>query len=129
MGLRLSPGGYLFEITNHNDDHLVFSYLLNQLKKLEIAYVQNGNFDDSIKFPHLNNMTMTEFIRSHYDGNLIATGGYTVESAERGINENKFNLVGMGRPFIANSDLVLKIRNRVPLNGYYPDLLLTTLNY
>jgi 2,4-dienoyl-CoA reductase-like NADH-dependent reductase (Old Yellow Enzyme family) len=128
VGLRLSPGGYLFEIKNHENDHLVFSYLLNQLQKLEIAYVHTGNFDDSVRFPYLNNMTMTEFIRSQYTANLIATGSYTIDSAEKGINDNKFNLAGMGRPFIANYDLILKIKQGIPLNPYHPDILQTTLN-
>jgi len=127
VGLRLSPGGYLFEIKNHEDDHLVFSYLLRQLQETGIAYVHTGNFDDSVKFPFLNNMTMTEFIRSKYSGNLIAAGSYTVDSAISGIKDNKFNLVAMGRPFIANSDLVSKIKLGLPLISYHPDMLQTTL--
>lgn len=127
VGLRLSPGGYLFEVKNHVDDHLVFSYLLNQLQKREIAYVHTGNFDDSVQFPYLNNMTMTEFIRSKYAGNLIAAGGYTVDSAEKGINENKFDLAAMGRPFISNHDLIFKIKQGIPLNPYHADMLQTTL--
>ena len=71
---------------------------------------------------------MTEFIRSTYTGNLIATGNYTIDSAEQGINENKFNLVGMWRPFIANHDLISKIKQGLPLNSYHPDMLQTTLS-
>lgn len=71
---------------------------------------------------------MAKYYADRADAELIVTGSYSVEAAEKKINENKFDLAGMGRPFIANADLVLKIKHGVPLNSYHPDMLKTTLN-
>lgn len=125
VGIRLSPGAYLNEIKGDSRDADVFAYLLKELNALPIAYVHTGNFDDKVKFPELNNQTMTEFMRSYYKGNLIACGSYDVENAEKGISENKFNLVAIGRPFIANPDLISKIQNASFLKPYDVKMLET----
>lgn len=123
VGLRLSPGGHMAEIRTDEKDRQVFATLLQQLEEFDIAYIHTGNFDDSVKFPLLNNMSMTEFLCAYYMGNLIATGGYTVDSAELGIRGGRFDLVAMGRPFIANEDLIKKVGQGIALTAYSPDML------
>ena len=86
-----------------------------------------GNFDDSIRYSDLENMTTTEFTRANYKGTLITSGGYGIKSASEGILENKFDLVAIGRPFIANYDLIRKIRDNLPLEEYKPDMLKSCL--
>ncbi|VVC75698.1 N-ethylmaleimide reductase [Aquicella siphonis] len=125
VGMRLSPGAYLNEISGNLRDGLVFRHLLKQLNRIPMAYVHTGNFDDARKFPELDNMTMTSFIRTHYQGTLIACGGYTFASAELGISNNDFDLVAMGRPFIANPDLVQRLRTQLPLKPYDAAMLNT----
>ena len=123
VGIRLSPGGYLNEINGHEKDAETFKYLLQQLNKLNLAYVHVGNFDDSVKFPELNNLTMSEFIRQYYKGRLIAAGSYTLDTALEGMANNKFDLVAMGRPFIANPDLIQKFQESEEINEYHGDML------
>ena len=118
LGLRLSPGGYLNEIVGDHRDALVFQYLLEQLNQLPIAYVHTGNFDDSKLFPELKNQTMTAFIRSHYKGTVIACGGYTLEKAQQEISRGNFDLIAIGRLFIANPDLIVKLQKNVALRAY-----------
>lgn len=123
VGIRLSPAGHMNEIQANDSDKSIFAYFLNALKSLGIAYVHTGNFDDSKQYPELNDMSMTEFLRMHYDGNLIASGGYSFENAERFISENKFDLIALGRPFIANDNLIELLQNRKLLKTYHPDML------
>lgn len=123
IGLRLSPGAYLNEIKGDPRDAAVFQYLLEQVNEVPIAYIHTGNFDDRVKFPELGNQTMTNFIRHYYQGAVIASGGYTLESAEAGLSENAFNLVAIGRPFIANPDLIEKMRNQTQLKEYDVNML------
>lgn len=108
IGIRLSPAAYLNEVTPDFRDKDVFKYLLTQLNQYPIAYVHTGNFDDSVKHPSLDNQAMTEFMRKHYRGNLIASGGYSLEMAAKDIADKKYNLVAIGRAFIANPDLIQK---------------------
>lgn len=125
VGIRLSPGAYLNEIIGDEQDGLVFTYLLEQLNHYPIAYVHTGNFDDSKKFSELNNMTMTAFIRTHYKGNVIACGGYTLDKAETGIKENHFDLVAIGKPFIANPNYIDLVQNNQPIRHYEVSMLNT----
>lgn len=123
VGIRLSPGAYLNEISGDLHDGLVFRYLLEQLNHIPLAYVHTGNFDDARSFPELNHMTMTSFIRTHYHGTLIACGGYTLDTAETGISNHDFDLVALGRPFIANPDLVSRLLSQEPLKPYDASML------
>jgi len=125
VGIRLSPGAYLNEIVGDNRDYHVFKYLLSQLNKLNIAYVHTGNFDDTKQFSELNHKTMSQFLRDHYIGTVIACGGYTFDSALTGIMNNQFNLVAMGRPFIANPDLIEKYKKRIVIKQYDESMLNT----
>ena len=126
VAIRLSPGAYLNEIVTDLRDGLVFRYLLEQLNHLSLAYIHIGNFDDTKQFVELDNKTMTAFIRSHYDGTLIACGGYTIERAQAGIANNEFDLVAIGKPFIANHDLVNLVMKNQPIQQY-DAMMLNTL--
>ncbi|KTD22997.1 NADH-dependent flavin oxidoreductase, Oye family [Legionella lansingensis] len=125
VGLRLSPGTYLNEIVGDTRDANVFQYLLRQLTEKKIAYLHTGNFDDTALFPELGNKTMTEFMRIHFGGKLIASGGYIVQQANQQILENKFDLVALGRPFIANPDLIERIKTASELKSYEATMLET----
>lgn len=118
VGLRLSPGAYLNEIKGDARDKHVFAYLLRQLNDLNIAYVHTGNFDDHQIFAELDGKTMTAFMREHYKGTLIASGSYTSVEAKEYITNDSFDLVAFGRPFIANPDLVTRLRDDKPLKEY-----------
>ncbi|WP_131783355.1 alkene reductase [Legionella gresilensis] len=118
VGIRLSPGAYLNEIVGDSRDADVFQYLLAKLSEKNIAYLHTGNFDDATRFPELNYKTMTEFMRLHFNGHLIASGSYTVHKAAQQIIAHQFDLIAFGRPFIANPDLVTRIKNAANMDSY-----------
>ena len=123
VAIRLSPGGYLNEIFGEPKDAQVFKYLLQQLNHLPIAYVHTGNFNDTKRFAELNDLTMTQFLRKFYMGNLIACGGYDCSSAQESIENNHCDLIAFGRPFIANYDLVQKLCDNQALEQYNEKML------
>lgn len=125
VGLRLSPGAYLNEMVGDSRDAEVFQYLLQQLNGIKPAYVHTGNFNDSVTFKELGNQTMTAFIRQSYTGTLIASGSYTPESASRGLERQDFDLIAFGRSFIANPDLVARLKAQRPLTAYDASMLST----
>ena len=102
-GLRLSPGGYTNGIEGDPQDSEVFRLLLNELSGRNLAYLHVGIFDDSTQFDYLDGRA-TDFLRRHYKGTLVGNGSYTPETAARAIDEGRFDLVAIGRPFIANPD-------------------------
>lgn len=123
VGIRLSPGAYLHEITGDNRDAFVFQYLLEQLNNYPIAYVHTGNFNDKQTFEELNNQTMTGFIRSHYKGTVIACGSYDFKEGQNKIENNDFDLLGIGRPFIANPNLIHQLQNNEMIRPYETTML------
>lgn len=123
VGLRLSPGGYINEIVTDERDQQVFQVLLKQLEKLNIAYIHTGTFDDSVIYEKLSKNTATSFLRQNYKKVVIASGSYDFLSAENAIEKNLFDLVALGRPFIANPDLIMRLKQNMPLNKYDPDML------
>ncbi|QBR84494.1 alkene reductase [Legionella israelensis] len=122
-GIRLSPATYLNQIKGQKEDAEIFSYLLTQLNSLNIAYVHTGNFDDKIIYDMLNHQTMTAFMRKIFHGTLIASGSYNFAEAEEAIRGGRFDLVAIGRPFIANPDLISRLQTQQELKEYHPQML------
>jgi N-ethylmaleimide reductase len=125
VGIRLSPAAYLNEIAEDKKDAAVFKYLLSQLNDKAIAYVHTGNFDDTQIFSSLENQSMTQFIRKHFRGNLIACGGYSFDDAKTAMKNHEFDLVAIGRRFIANPDLIFRLKSGLELNEYSLSMLNT----
>lgn len=122
-GIRLSPAAYI-HMEHHPDDAQVFRYLLQQLNQRDLAYVHTGMFNDALCFDDLGG-TVTSFLRKYYTGTLIASGGYTAEKAAHAISNKAFELVAIGRPFIANPDFIHKTKNGMTLNSYDETMLAT----
>ena len=120
-GLRLSPGAYM-NMDAHESDGLTFRQLLGELARRDLAWVQTGVFDDSTHFEALGG-TAGEFLRKHWNGALIGNGGYSPDAAARAIGAGSMDLISIGRPLIANPDLVHKIAAGEALLPYEQDML------
>ena len=119
--LRVSPGAY-FNIVGDKQDRAVFDYLLPQLEKRNLAFLHIGIFDDSMEFDYLGG-SASSYVRANYSNTLVGVGSYTAETASSAINDDKFDLIAIGRPFIANPDYVAKIRNNEALTSYSEEML------
>ncbi|TEW54937.1 alkene reductase [Psychromonas sp. RZ22] len=120
--LRVSPGAY-FNMTEDNRDQAVFDYLLPQLETRKLAYLHAGIFDDSMRFDSLQGKTTSEYLRSAYKATLVGVGSYHFESAKEAINNDKFDLIAIGRPLIANPDYISKITKGEVLVEYSDEML------
>lgn len=122
-GLRLSPGAY-FNMATDSRDRGVFDYLLPELEKRDIAFVHIGIFDDSMEFDYLGGRA-SSYVRAHYGKTLVGVGGYSAQSASEAIAADKFDLIAIGRPFIANPDYVARVRASEELVPYSDEILAT----
>jgi len=120
-GLRVSPGAY-FNMATNSKDRTVFDCLLPELEKRNLAFLHVGIFDDSMEFDYLGG-TASSYVRANYKNTLVGVGSYTAQTASNAIDDNKFDLIAIGRPFIANPDYVAKIRNNEPLTSYSDEML------
>jgi N-ethylmaleimide reductase len=59
-------------------------------------------------------------LRAGFDGLFILSGGFDHESAEQALLDRRGDLIAFGRPFLANPDLVARMRKNAPLNA--PDM-------
>ncbi|WP_244831744.1 alkene reductase [Caballeronia sp. TF1N1] len=120
VAVRLGPSGTWGDMSDSNPEAL-FSYVARELSKLDLAYLHLieprvlGNVDDDSKDPA---PVAAQLIRKHYDGVIIAAGGFKGPTAEAILQAGDADLVAFGRDFIANPDLPERLRNRWPLNAY-----------
>lgn len=119
--LRITPGAY-FNMATDAKDKAVFDFLLPELEKRQLAFLHIGIFDDAMEFDYLGG-TASSYVRANYNNTLVGVGSYTAETASKAIANNNFNLIAIGRPFIANPDYVKKIRNGEEITPYIEEML------
>ncbi|WDE01043.1 alkene reductase [Thalassomonas actiniarum] len=119
--LRISPGAY-FNMAGDSRDRNVFDLLLAELEQRDLAFLHIGIFDDSMEFDYLGGRA-SSYVRGNYRNTLVGVGSYSADSASAAIGEDKFDLIAIGRPFIANPDYVAKVRAGEELTPYSEDML------
>ncbi|EJL6286964.1 alkene reductase [Vibrio cholerae] len=119
--LRVSPGAY-FNIKADSRDREVFDYLLPELEKRNLAYLHEGMFDDSVTFDFLGGRVST-YLRQHYSKTLMGVGGFSAETGATAIENNEFDLLAIGRPFIANPDYIARVQKGEELKAYQDSML------
>ena len=116
VGVRLSPGGTTNGAVDE-DPVSTFSAAISALDAIgDLAYLHIVEAPVGTSGPDERAVCATEFARSLYHGSLVTTGGYTPDAAEHLLEKECADLVGFGRLFIANPDLVARIRRHAPLN-------------
>lgn len=74
---------------------------------------------------HLAGDAIVGFARDHYDGTLILNVGLNGTDGNRLIRQGVVDLIAYGRDFLANPDLVERVRSGTPLNAFRPEFSYT----
>lgn len=119
--LRVSPGAY-FNIEGDERDRQIFDHFLTELEQRELAFLHIGIFDDSMEFDYLGG-TASNYVRNHYSKTLVGVGSYTAETGSEAIRNDKFDLLAIGRPLIANPDYIKKVKKGEALVEYSDTML------
>jgi N-ethylmaleimide reductase len=121
LGVRLSPFGQYGGIHDSNPGQL-FSSVIKALSKRRIAYLHlieargsEMGLTDALHEDAINNAVL---FRPMFDGPLLSAAAYTPESAALAIEQEHADAIAFGRLFIANPDLVERIRGNHPLNPF-----------
>ncbi|MCE9677805.1 alkene reductase [Shewanella sp. AS1] len=120
-GLRVSPGAYV-NMKGDSRDRAVFDHFLRELESRDLAYLHLGIFDDALEFDYLDGRAST-YLRANYSKTLVGVGSYSAETGALAIEHDCFDLLAIGRPFIANPDYVAKVRQNLPLVDYSDEML------
>lgn len=130
VGIRISPYGQISDMPLYPDIDQIYLDLGRELARKNIAYIhlmdQSGYRRDDMTLPVTDQLwSLIERLRAAFDtGALVVAGKQTRDSANRLVEECLVDLVAFGQPFIANPDLVERLRQGWPLsepdrNTYY----------
>lgn len=111
--IRLSPYGGLFDMAHYPEIAETYLFLADELSKRGLAYLHL--MDQKSRGSSALPPEFLAQLRAHYRGTLILAGGMTRELAEKLIAEGLIDLAAFGEPFIANPDLVDRLRHDWPL--------------
>ena len=114
IGVRLSPLGQANDMSD-SDPEATFGAIYSTLSLRNLAYlhvVESFFTSDSSD----EDAAMLKRLRSRYEGNYIANGGYDGERASEAVESGYATAVAFGRPFIANPDLPERIRIGADMN-------------
>ncbi len=114
VGIRLSPVTTANDITD-SDPQPVYNHLVEELAKRGLAYIHvvegaTGGPRDVAPFDYA-------ALKQRFPGAYIANNGYDRDLAAKHVTSGAADAVAFGVPFIANPDLVERLRLNAPLNA------------
>jgi N-ethylmaleimide reductase len=118
VAVRLSPSSTFGEMAD-SDPHGLFTYVVQQLDKLNLAYLhlieprwlaEEGSEEQT--------PVVTQELRKHSSGVIIGAGGFNGHSAETIVDAGDADMIAFGRQFVANPDLPKRLRRNLSLNRY-----------
>ncbi len=113
IGVRLAPNNLTFDMPFYPDNEATYLYLAEELGKRGLAYVHlNDNLQQGESV--LGSAFLKQF-KQAYGGTLILAGGMTRTRALQLVEDGTIDLAAFGQPFIANPDLVERLRHDIAL--------------
>ena len=111
-GIRISPVSPANGVSS-SDPQAQFDHLVTQLDALGLVYLHV--VEGATGGPR--NVAPFDFdaLRQRFKNTYIANNGYDLELANARLAEGKADLFAFGRPFIANPDLVERLKTGAPL--------------
>jgi N-ethylmaleimide reductase len=123
VGIRLSPNGVFNATGGYDGMQEQYLALVKELSAIGLMYVHV--LDHSAIGAPAVPAELKMALRNAFDGPFILAGGFDKTSAESALAEGEADLIAMGRPFLANPDLVSRLRNDLPLNAPDPSTFYT----
>ena len=118
VGIRLSPFGVFNDMPLYDTIEADYTYLAHQLNARGLVYIHLVDHS-SMGAPPVPDVMKAKF-RKLFKRTLILSGGYDAERAESDLDAGKCDLIAVGRPFLANPDLVARWRTGAVVNA--PDM-------
>jgi N-ethylmaleimide reductase len=112
-GIRISPVTPANDVSDSNPQPL-FDHIVDRLNALKLVYIHviegaTGGPRDVAPFDY-------DSLRKRFKGAYIANNGYDFELATKVLAANEADLIAFGKLYIANPDLVERLKKGAPLN-------------
>ena len=123
VGIRLSPFGAFNDMPAYPEMEADYAYLARELNALGLACVHLVDHSPmgAPKVPQ----SIKDTFRKAFKGALILSGGYDAARAESDLEAGKADLIAVGRPILANPDLVERWKARATVNAPDPTTFYT----
>ncbi|WP_372527564.1 alkene reductase [Piscinibacter sp.] len=115
VGIRLSPYGVFNSTGAFPDVEAQYLALTQELSELGLLYIHL--LDHSAMGAPRVPAELKLRLRAAFKGLFILAGGFDRASAERALKADRADLIAFARPFLANPDLVERMRADAPLNA------------
>jgi N-ethylmaleimide reductase len=118
VGIRLSPFGVFNDMPSYDAMETDYAWLAEHLEKSGVVYIHLVDHS-ALGAPPVPDSIKKTF-RKQFKRTLILSGGYDAARAESDLAAGKCDLVAVGRPFLANPDLVERWKTGAAVNE--PDM-------
>ena len=113
IGVRISPVSTAGD-SHDSDPQPLFDHVVDRLSPLGLAYVhvvegETGGARDSLPFDYA-------ALRDRFQGVWMANNGYNRTMAINAVASGRIDLISFGRLFMANPDLVRRLKENAALN-------------
>jgi N-ethylmaleimide reductase len=113
LGVRISPVSTAGD-SKDSQPQALFNHVVEALNHIGLAYLHvvegdTGGARDNIAFDY-------SALHSRFDGAWMLNNGYNEKMAIDAVAEGRADLVSFGRLFMANPDLVRRMKENAPLN-------------
>ena len=118
VGVRLSPSlNGLFGITMDENTIPTFEYIVKKLNNYPLAYLHLTEPFAPVDHLPFAVMQVAKHFRPLYNGTLVINKGFNKATANTVLAAGDADLVSFGVPFLANPDLVERLKQNAPLNA------------
>lgn len=114
-GIRLSPYGVFNDMPYDAAEDATYEYLAEELSKIGLVYLHLVDHT-SMGAPAVP-ASIADRLRAKFKHTLMLSGGYDKARAEADLESGRADLIAIGRPFLANPDLVARLEQDAPLNA------------
>jgi N-ethylmaleimide reductase len=122
VAIKLSPAVSSGLLSPNADTEPTYRYLAEQLNKYDLAYLQAWGPQGPVAGTEAEPFEdIAAYFRPIFHGTLMVGGGYTQASGESVLARGDADIIAFGSDFIANPDLVERLRGNVELATSNPE--------
>lgn len=113
--VRLSPNGESYGVDD-SDPVPLFCAAAEVLDQIGIAFLELREPGPDGSFGATDVPRLSPRLRQHFHGPIVLNSDYDLERAQADLDSGLADAISFGRPFLANPDLVERLRRGAPLN-------------
>lgn len=115
VGIRLSPYGAIGGMLPYSEIDETYNTLAARLGEIGLVYLHLADHS-SMGAPAIP-LSLKQSMRKAFGSTFLVGGSFDPASAQQALDSGLADLIGVGRGFLANPDLIERWQKRLPLNA------------